>query len=198
MSSLESIYESTIGEAITDAQRSSGGMAALDMPPRHFRQVLPGLCRRNFYGQQDTIDHEDLREALYPENCGLDAEGALAHIAGLERVLCRAAKEHWDTAALTAQLAESEMKPGHREVFAKFWAGERASVHEVMQKKSTWTAHLEQLSWRIDVKTASSEAVSGSLFVRFEMAFKQSTAHFFCLCRHQRTGPNPQQGSTTP
>ena len=134
--------------------------ARAELSSRHFQAVLSALCRRNFYSED--IDLEDLRENLYGESdtCGLSKEEALVHIAGLEKVLRRAAKENWECSTLEEKLGGSEMKEMHRSVFVKFWANERETVHDAMQKKSTWTGHLKQLSWRIDVKSSSKDAVS--------------------------------------
>ena len=128
--------------------------------PRELRAVLSGLCRRNFYGEE--IEYEDLAEAIYDEASG-SKEDAVQHIVGVERLLRRAAKEHWDGPTLETNLAATEMKAEHRAAFAKFWKGERNAVHDAMQKKTTWTAHLKQLSWRIDVKTSSKDMVRHSL-----------------------------------
>ena len=40
-------------------------------------------------------------------------------------------------------------------MFVMFWKTERPKVHDFMVSQSTWEPTLQQLSWRIDVKTAA-------------------------------------------
>lgn len=65
-----------------------------------------------------------------------------------------------DSIALEELLrSDPNIPPNLFDVFLKFWRSERSKIHEALQKKSNWNSSLKNLSWRIDVKTASRDVL---------------------------------------
>eukprot|EP00455_Lapot_gusevi_P038490 TRINITY_DN43151_c0_g1_i1.p1 TRINITY_DN43151_c0_g1~~TRINITY_DN43151_c0_g1_i1.p1 ORF type:complete len:185 (-),score=51.82 TRINITY_DN43151_c0_g1_i1:52-606(-) len=52
-------------------------------------------------------------------------------------------------------LGQANIHEEYSRIFLLFWKNERVKLHNYLVSKSSWNGQLEQISWRIDVKTAA-------------------------------------------
>jgi hypothetical protein len=131
------------------------------LSPKHFSALVKGLGAKEFFDDAD-VTVAFLCEQVYGVAEGADATAEAAQIAEFSTVLGTAAKEMWEPSALEAALAAGGLAPEQMATAVNWWRANRARVHDAMFRRSRWAGSIEQLSWRIDIKTAAKD-VAGEL-----------------------------------
>ena len=92
-----------------------------------------------------------LAEQVY----GGEDAAAEAQLLEFEKLLLQASRENMDPSAFEAHVGERDLSTEQSAQLVNWWRINRARVHDATRKKTRWAGSLEQLGWRIDVKTAA-------------------------------------------
>ncbi|KAH3745105.1 COMM domain containing 1 [Pelomyxa schiedti] len=127
-------------------------MAAADNI-RSFHSLLVGVVKRE-YERDDTITVQILKEKLFP---ALEVPAVEQLYNLCKDILARAAYEDYEASQLETfmKLKKVPFSQPQKDIMLKFWKNQRAKIHDVMRKRTTWNPTLEKVSWRIDVKAKS-------------------------------------------
>ena len=124
---------------------------------KHFGALIKGVTARCFFGDDITLSF--LAEQVY----GGEDAAAEAQLLEFEKLLLQASRENMDPSAFEAHVGERDLSTEQSAQLVNWWRINRARVHDATRKKTRWAGSLEQLGWRIDVKTAArdQEAAEG-------------------------------------
>ena len=131
------------------------------LSPKHFLALVKGVGAREFF-DDDSVTTHYLCEAVYGLAEGADFTTAEAQIAELSALLNTAAKEMWEPSALESALQQSGLATEQLAAAVNWWRANRTRVHDALFRRSRWAGSIEQLNWRIDIKTAAKD-VTGEL-----------------------------------
>eukprot|EP01105_Mastigella_eilhardi_P005272 TRINITY_DN17013_c0_g1_i1.p1 TRINITY_DN17013_c0_g1~~TRINITY_DN17013_c0_g1_i1.p1 ORF type:complete len:206 (-),score=96.47 TRINITY_DN17013_c0_g1_i1:80-697(-) len=120
---------------------------------RAFHSLLLAVMKREYEGDT-AISIATLKEKLFP---ALAVEDVQKQYNLCKELLAKAAYEDYDATQLETflKLKKVAFSPLQKEVMLKFWKNQKAKIHEVLRKRFVWNNTLQNISWRMDVKTKS-------------------------------------------
>ena len=127
-------------------------MSSLSLSPRHLFGLLKALNERLF-GDNKELTNELLVEQL---SC------SSSEITVIESLLKTAGENAWGVDSLSTHLAttlssELALTEDQVTVIVKFWKDNKEKIANVLQSRSCFNNKYENLSWRVDMKVASSK-----------------------------------------
>lgn len=143
---------------------------------KSFVALLNCLKKRLFEGDT-SITNELIGEQLFGNGDPAEVE---AEIGSIEELLRRAAEGNWEVSKMENVLNRvGNFTPQQMSLCIAWWTNKKEKIHSSVILKTIWNNTLKQLSWRVDIKTASKSAPEvNEPIALFEIATSGSQAKF--------------------
>eukprot|EP00468_Gymnochlora_sp_CCMP2014_P001813 CAMPEP_0167742756 /NCGR_PEP_ID=MMETSP0110_2-20121227/1620_1 /TAXON_ID=629695 /ORGANISM="Gymnochlora sp., Strain CCMP2014" /LENGTH=140 /DNA_ID=CAMNT_0007627017 /DNA_START=68 /DNA_END=490 /DNA_ORIENTATION=+ len=96
-----------------------------------------------------------------------------------EQILRKAARRNWNDEQMEKALSKYKLSEDQTKAISHTWKSESRKIHKDIVSKTVWNSELEDLLWRIDIKSNSREAPDinePTAIIRLNLKKQESTS----------------------